>query len=67
MRLLDEADDLKLLRCGEPQCLVSPIPDHAFFEQPQFRRLLGDRFIFDLNKAILDFVPIPGLALIGQS
>ena len=36
MRLLDEADDLKLLRCGEFSCLVSPIPDHAFFEQPLF-------------------------------
>ena len=36
MRLLDEADDLKLLRCGGASCLVSPIPGHAFFEQPQF-------------------------------
>ena len=35
MRLLDEADDLKLLRCGEFMFGL-PIPDHAFFEQPLF-------------------------------
>ena len=44
MRLLDEADDLKLRDAGV-SCLVSPIPDHAFFEQPQFERLLGDNLL----------------------
>jgi hypothetical protein len=32
-------------------CLVSPIPDHAFFEQPQFERLLGDNFLQVLRLA----------------
>ena len=32
--------------------LVSPIPDHAFFEQPQFERLLGDNFLQVLRLAL---------------
>jgi hypothetical protein len=49
-----------------PQCrpdrgvswLVSPIPDHAFFEQPQFERLLGDNFLQVLRLApeLLDLI-----------
>ena len=26
-------------------CVVAPIPDHAFFEQTQFKSLLGDDFL----------------------
>src|ERR1700756_2267282 len=39
-------------------CLVSPIPDHAFFEQPQFERLLGDNFLQVLRLApeLLDLI-----------
>src|SRR3974390_3372420 len=29
----------------EASCLVSPIPDHAFFGQPQFECLLGDNLL----------------------
>jgi hypothetical protein len=38
--------------------LVSPIPDHAFFEQPQFERLLGDDFLQVLRLApkLLDLI-----------
>src|SRR5262245_316266 len=39
-------------------CLVSPIPDHAFFEQSQFEGLLGDNFLEVLRFApkLLDLV-----------
>ena len=39
-------------------CFVAPIPDHAFFEQAQFERLLGDDFLQLLGLAleILDLV-----------
>ena len=39
-------------------CLVSPIPDHAFFEQPQFERLLGDNFfqVLRLAPELLDLI-----------
>src|SRR4029450_1228185 len=39
-------------------CLVSPIRDHAFFEQAQFERLLGDDFfqLLGLASEIFDFV-----------
>src|SRR6478752_1084357 len=39
-------------------CLVSPIPDHAFFEQPQFERLLGDNLLQVLRLApeLLDLI-----------
>jgi hypothetical protein len=38
--------------------LVSPIPNHAFFEQPQFERLLGNDFLQVLRLApeLLDFI-----------
>ena len=38
--------------------MVSPIPDHAFFEQPQFERLLGDNFLQVLRLApdLLDLI-----------
>ena len=36
---------LELLGAGDPSCLVSPIRDHAFFEQAQFERLLGNDFL----------------------
>ena len=36
MRLLDEADDLKLLRCGESHVWSPPSPIMLFFEQPLF-------------------------------
>jgi hypothetical protein len=38
--------------------LVSPIPDHAFFEQPQFERLLGDNFlqVLRLVPELLDLI-----------
>ena len=29
----------------ETSCLVSPIPDHAFFEQPVLQHLLGQRLL----------------------
>src|SRR5262245_16272678 len=41
-------------------CLVSPIPDHAFFEQSQFEGLLGDNFL-----EVLRFAPEP-LDLVGR-
>ena len=35
-------DDLELLGCRGTSCFVSPIRDHAFFEQAQLERLLGN-------------------------
>ena len=57
MRLLDEANDLKLLRCGEPH-VWSPPSAIMLFEQPQFERLLGDNFLQVLRLApeLLDFI-----------
>ena len=42
----------------EASCLLSPIPDHAFFEQPQFERLLGDNLLQVLRLApeLLDLI-----------
>jgi hypothetical protein len=42
MRLLDEADDFKLLTT-----LMFGLPNSrsCFFEQPQFEHLLGDNFL----------------------
>ena len=38
--------------------MVSPIPDHAFFEQPQFECLLGDNLLQVLRLApeLLDLI-----------
>ena len=38
--------------------MLSPIPDHAFFEQPQFERLLGDNLLQVLRLApeLLDLI-----------
>jgi hypothetical protein len=58
MRLLDEVDDLQLLGWRGASCLISPIRDHAFFEQPQFKGLLGDDFLQVLRLApeLLDLI-----------
>ena len=51
MRVLDQPDDLKLLGRGI-SFAFSPIREHAFFEQPQFQRLLGDHLL-----QLLGFTP----------
>ena len=42
VRLLDQADDLKLLGAGKSHASSPPIRDHAFFEQAQFEGLFGN-------------------------
>jgi hypothetical protein len=58
MRLLDEADVFEASQMRGASCLVSPSPDHAFFEQPQFERLLGDNFlqVLRLTPELLDLI-----------
>ena len=43
-------------------CLVCPIPDHVFFEQPQFECLLGDNLLQVLRLApeLLDLIGCRG-------
>ena len=45
MRLLDSADDLKLLRCRGSSFVVAPQPRACFFKQAVFQRELGDQLL----------------------
>src|SRR5271169_2385397 len=58
MRLLDKVDDLEFLRRRGISSFLSPIPDHAFFEQTQFERLFGDDLleVLGLTAQALDLI-----------
>jgi hypothetical protein len=40
--LLNEPDDLQLLKMQDTSFDILPIPDHAFFEEAEFQGLLGN-------------------------
>ena len=42
MRLFNEPDDLQLLKMQDTSFDIFPIPEHAFFEEAEFQRLLGN-------------------------
>ena len=62
----DQPDDLELFR-GGTLILVSPIPDHAFFEQPVFEGQISDELFERLISRRRSFTSSDVAALVSPA